>query len=138
MGRLIQLLVILCVLALIGCAAPPAEPMVPTANGVTRVIETSSVSVGDTVTVKLYVNINEGQTYYLGEESVPDEFEVLDRETDKSHKIKFIKIQNAASTVYEYNLKATTAGAFNFVGEYVVEGMDNPAAIMGDTTVNVK
>jgi len=137
------------VVAMFGCTTepdvppppppPPPEPMEPTEIGVTRVFAEDTVSPGAETKIKLYVNLEPEQTYYLFEEGVPKEFQVLDGETDPNNKLKQIEIQNAKSTVVEYRVKApSTPGTYTWTGEYAVEFMDGPADIMGDTTLTVQ
>jgi len=137
---------LLLVLAIVGCATQVDTPVdevptkvEPTGVGVTRVIEPATVTAGAQATVKMYVNLGEGQTYYLFEEGVPAEFVVLDGQPDAKNKLKHIKIQDAVSTVITYRVTAPSApGTYTFEGEYAVEGMKDPAPIMGDTAIIVQ
>ena len=143
--KLKYIVVILSVLMIIGCTTTVTdtpvetqpEPTIPTEDGVTRVISSNNINVGDTVTIKLYINMNQGQSYYAVEEEVPVEFEVLDKETDDNNKLKLIKIKNVVSSVYEYNVKPSQAGTFTFSGVYASDYTGDPVDIMGDNTITV-
>lgn len=154
-SKLLSIIVVFAVfVALSGCqtaektvpaptATEPAatEPAAaePTANGVTRVLSADEVNAGDTIKVKLYINLNPGQTYYLVDEAVPTEFKITDKEPNKDNHLKLVQIQNAKSNVYEYSVQApAAAGTYTFGGEYALEGMDKPLQIMGATTITVK
>jgi len=122
----------------------PDEPVVepktePTELGVTRVIEQDTVAPGDDVVIKLYVNLDDTMTYYLLEEAVPEGVTVTKGVPDKNNKLKMIEIKNAESKVVDYAVQAPTEpGTYTFSGEYAVEGMKDPAQIMGDTTLTVQ
>jgi uncharacterized lipoprotein NlpE involved in copper resistance len=105
--------------------------------GVVREFSESSVKVGESVTVKLHINLKEGQTYYLIDETVPNDFEIVG-EHENENRIKIAVIQDAKSTVYEYIIKAIKSGEYFFDGEYVFEGMETPAKIIGDNRITVK
>jgi len=117
----------------------PSQPAEPVATaGVTREIP-DTVAAGAEATIKLDVELEDGQTYYLFEEKVPMEFEVLDGEPDSNNVLKHIVIQDADSEVIEYRVKAPAEpGTYTWSGEYAVDGMKDPAAIMGDTTITVQ
>jgi hypothetical protein len=90
------------------------------------------------VKVKMYINLNPSQTYWLFDEGVPTEFEIQG-EHDSKNRVKQIVIQDAKSTVYEYTIKAPmAAGTYAFDGEYAVEGQDTPVKIKGAATLTVK
>ena len=81
----------------------------------------ANVNPGELIKVKLYINLDEGQTYYLLEETVPKEFEIIDCGHDENNKIKYIEIQNAQSKVYECTLKAPLEpGEYKFEGEFAL------------------
>jgi hypothetical protein len=106
---------------------------------VTREISDGTVSPGGTTTVKLHINLGPEHTYWLLEESVPSEFEVTKGAPDARNMLKLIKIQNAESTVEEYQVKAPNIpGTYTFSGEYALEGMEDPVPIMGDTQIVVQ
>jgi len=146
--RLIAAIVVtIFVMALFGCTpkdipvVPPPEPppKEPTENGVTRVFSADGVSPGGIVNVKLYINLEPSQTYYLVDEGIPKEFSVTDKKPNKDNHIKLVTIQNAKSTVYEYTVKAPAEpGTYTWTGEYALQGMDAPADMMGQATINVK
>ena len=135
-------LVILVSLLVVGCQetveSKEAE-QIPTENGVTRVFSKASVNPGESIQLKLYVNLNEGQSYYLLEEAVPKEVEIIDCGHDENNKIKMIEIQNAQSKVYECTLKAPLEpGEYKFEGEFALEGMSKPTGIYGANTITVQ
>jgi hypothetical protein len=145
----IALTAIVMVVLLSGCATQtlpvaPAEKgntaaaAAPTAIGVTRVLSAATVNPGDTVTVKLYVNLKPEQTYYLADEKVPKGFKIVGADFDKNNEIKYIEIQNAKTTVLEYNLIVpNTPGTYGLDGDYAIESMASTAKIMGDNKVIV-
>ncbi len=150
-SHLRYILALLCILIVAGCTTGPADkgdanPAVhanggtttPTAEGVTRVISDDVVNVGDTVDVKLYINLGADKTYYVAEEVVPPEFEVLDKQTDANNHLKLINIQNPESNIFDYHLKATQKGTFTFSGEYAFDGLNSPVPIMGDNVIVVR
>ena len=105
--------------------------------GVAREFGKRSVEIGETTSVKLRINLNEGQTFYLIDDEVPFEFEVIG-EKDTNNHVKVAVIQDAKSTVYEYAIKATKKGEYFFDGEYFFEGMDSPLKIAGENKITVK
>lgn len=127
-------LVILVLMTLIiGCTEqqePLIEPQLE--NGVTRDIQVS----GDEITVTLHIELNEDQSYYLFDEIVPEGLEVLDKETDSANHLKEIIIEDAVSSKYTYKIKGAP-GQYTFKGEYALDGMAEPAEIMGDTSLTI-
>jgi len=108
----------------------------PAGNGVVRVLP-GSVNAGEEFKVQLNINLEATQTYYLFEEIVPPEFEILDKE-NKDNSIREAVIQGAESNVYEYTVKApSTPGEYTFGGEYAVEGMKEPVPTLGENKVTV-
>jgi hypothetical protein len=105
--------------------------------GVVREFSKGTIQVGESINVKLHVNLMEGQTYYLIDEAIPNEFEVIGEKDSKNH-IKIAVIQDAKSTVYEYTIKPTKSGEYIFDGDYVFEGMNPPIKITGDNKLIVK
>jgi hypothetical protein len=142
--RFLGLLVVLLFIA--GCSHPAVEPVdvpkekqAPAENGVVRQFAKDTVTPGETVKVKLFINLRPEQTYYLYEEKPADEFTVIDVTTDSQGKVKGIEIQGAKSTIAEYSVQAPIEpGTYTFSGEYAVEGMANPAPILGETTITVQ
>jgi len=115
------------------------SPVPSRENGITREISKVTVTPGEEVTVNLYVEILPNQTYYLAEEKVPKEIQVLDGQPDKDNVLKIIKIQDVKSTVISYRIKAPdTPGTYTFTGEYAVDGMKDPVEIMGSNTLFVQ
>ncbi len=134
---------VLCILMIVGCTTTldqqaDNKPVVPTEEGVTRVISQDVVNVGDTVDVKLYINLGDNKSYYVAEEEVPAEFEVLDKDTDPNNHLKLINIQNPQDNIYEYNVRATEPGTFTFSGVYAFDGIDSPVPIIGDKVIIVR
>lgn len=111
----------------------------PTENGVIRVFSADEVDAGGTVDVKLYINLDPGQTYYIVDEAVPADFTVTGNKANKDNHIKLVEIQNAKSNVYEYSIQAPEEpGTYTFGGEYALEGMDKPVQIMGAAKITVR
>ena len=133
------------ILLMVGCTAPVDKladvvpKTEPTETGVTRVFTEDTVAPGAQTKIKMYINLQPEQTYYLYEEGVPAGFKVVGGSTDANNKLKVIKIQGAVSTVLEYTVTAPdTPGTYTWSGEYALEGMENPAPIMGSTTLIVQ
>jgi predicted thioesterase len=127
--KTVHILMLLLALLLLGCqktTAPIDRPADKPADisletGVVREILTPEVAPGETVTINLHVKLEPGQTYYLFDEAVPEDFEILGESDGKNH-IKQIEFQDAKSTVYTYNVKAPmTPGSYIFMGEYAVD-----------------
>ena len=136
---------ILLVLAAACAPVPPVDnqpdtkvPLQPTENGVIRVLSTEAAAEGDTVEVKLYINLLPGQGYYLVDEGVPQGIEVIDQEPNKDNRIRLAQIQDAKSAVFTYHVRAPAPGTYSFEGEYAFEGMDSEQPIKGDASLVVR
>ncbi|MFP4111529.1 MAG: hypothetical protein ACLFPQ_03170 [Candidatus Woesearchaeota archaeon] len=111
-----------------------SDNYVDVSSGVIRTFP-DEVSAGEIFTVTLDIRLTEEQTYYLLEDMIPNGFSLVD--SDKN-KVKLIEIQNAESTIEEYSVTAPEEpGTYSFSGEYAVEGMADPEAIMGKTSIVV-
>ncbi len=108
-------------------------------DSVARVFSVEKVSPGSEFKVQYHVNLNQNQKYYLFEDAVPSDFEILDCEYDLNNKIKFIEIQNAQSRVFECSIKASSqTGSYTFKGEYSLSNMENPSMIKGNKRILVE
>ena len=111
---------------------------------VTRVIP-ESVQVNLDFDVTLNVNIV-NEDFYAIDEVIPSGFTVADPGTgtestigEETH-IRWVVSSGAESTSHQYTLNAPgEVGVRNYAGsEYLLEGMDNPAPIGGDTQINMQ
>jgi hypothetical protein len=107
-------------------------------GGVERIFEKESVSPGETIKIELDIRLSEDQTYYFIEETVPEEFIVLNDIANKN-KIRLAKIQNAESNIFSYEVKAPEEkGTYIFSGEYGMELINGTKNIEGATSIIVE
>src|SRR3989344_4558649 len=105
---------------------------------VVRIFPSIKISPGAEFKVEYHVNLNSSQGYYLFEDAVPKEIQVIDCQTDVNNKIKNVVIQGATSRVYICTLKApTNSGKYSFKGEYVLSNMKSPSKIKGESSIVV-
>ncbi len=113
------------------------------ASSVSRSFSAATVEVGSEVTVTLTVNIDGGETYYAIDETIPAGWTVIyaDNEPDSTQQtghIKWVVIENAASTTYTYTVTAPgTAETATFSGVYMFEEMASETQIAGENQVTV-
>jgi len=108
-------------------------------NGIERVFDKNVVAPGEVVEVHLRIGLDKGQDYYLIEESVPEEFFVLDDLAVRGNQIRLAKIQNAKDTIFSYKVKAPEEkGVYVFSGEYGMELVEGTRDIFGDSELIVE
>jgi hypothetical protein len=147
--RYLGYLAVVLVLVLTACQAPvekpnlptqphvPAERSAPTEPGVTRIISAASAKVGEPVTVKLYINLQPSETYYLFDENVSTGLRVTDGDVGSDNHIRVVVLQDATSTVETYTVVADAPGAYRFSGEFAIEGNLSIRQIMGDDSLTI-
>ncbi len=113
----------LLVMALICACAPLTEE-----RGVYRDFLQKTIAPGEVSSVTLRVLLGEGDTFYLLEEFVPEEFEVLDQTRWSGHE----------STLITYRIRAPAErGTYAWKGEYAMDRMQAPEKVKGETSVLV-
>lgn len=107
--------------------------------GVYREFSKKEISPGETFTLKLNAIVEGDERYYLIEETVPEEFQIIDNESD-DNKIKLFAIESPLeSKEYKYELRAPKKeGEYQFEGEYALDGYDGPLEINGKNKIVVK
>src|SRR4030042_4439268 len=110
------------------------------ASSITRHVPDSAYP-GQVVEVPLDVAVT-GESHYLIDEALPAGWVVTDPGPEGSDiqpgHVKWVVIQNAASTSYTYEARAPDAeGSYAFSGTYMFEGMTTEGSIGGDRVVAV-
>jgi len=94
--------------------------------------------------IELAVEINEGETYYLIDEVIPEGWNVISASDGGSYEafpghIRWVVIQNAYDYIYSYELEIPTGvGRGVFHGLYMGEGDKVEQPIMGESVINVE
>ncbi len=111
------------------------------ASTVTRSVGNATVAPGVDVTVTLAVNITGNETFYVIDEKIPSGWIIKDTgigTTEQVGHLKWVVIQDAKNTNYEYTLTAPdTIGTAAFTGTYMLEGMEKEAQIQGVQSAEV-
>ncbi len=111
------------------------------AGTVTRTLSPTTVAPGADLAVTLTVSVSGDETFYAIDELVPAGWTVKDSGTaaaDHSGHLKWVVIQNATNTSYNYTLTApSTTGQTAISGNTMFKGMDTEEAIGGQTSVTV-
>lgn len=112
------------------------------AQDVCRDLPDGSLAPGSTATVTLTVTVD-GADFYAIDEVLPAGWEIVDagggNTADPGH-IKWIALQNAEDTTYTYQVRVpegAAEGTYTFSGDFQMQGMDNPAPISCDSSVEV-
>ena len=93
--------------------------------------------------IELNVEINEGETYYLIDEVIPEGWNVLSASDGGSYEafpghIRWVVIQNACDKIYSYKLEIPDdVGRGVFHGLYMGEGDKVEQPITGESVINV-
>lgn len=107
-------------------------------GGVERSFDKDVVAPGERIEVSLNIRLNEDQTYYLLEESIPEGFVVLG-DVAKDNKVRLVEIQNAESNVFTYSVEAPSErGVYTFYGEYGMEFINGTRDIAGANEIRVE
>jgi len=114
---------------------------VQAAGSITRTISPVAVQPGGTITVTLTVDID-AERFYIIEEVPPSGLGILgvgDLVRDPNDHLKLVVVQGAVDKTYSYALQAPNSeGTFTFSeGIYSMDGMDDPVAIAGQSTITV-
>ena len=105
---------------------------------VCRDLPSGSQAVNSEIPVSLQVTVN-GATWYMVDEEIPSGLTVTDTggaDTSQPGHLKWVVLQDASNTTITYKVKGS-AGAYNFGGEFQIEGMANPAQIDCDTQLTI-
>jgi hypothetical protein len=105
---------------------------------VCRDLPSGSQAANSEIPVSLQVTVN-GATWYMVDEVIPSGLTVTDTggaDTSQPGHLKWVVLQDASNTTITYKVKGS-AGAYNFGGEFQIEGMANPAQIDCDTQLTV-
>ena len=126
------ILIILLILFSIGYCA---------ASTVTRSFSASEVEPSASLTVTLTVDVTGSESFYAIDESTPSGWTVSDAgtgATDQTGHIKWVVIQDAGDTSYDYTMTAPASEETTAVsGLYMFEGMGAETSIEGETQVTV-
>ncbi|MCQ1535906.1 hypothetical protein FTO70_09485 [Methanosarcina sp. KYL-1] len=131
------------IVAMLLLAALPLGASATGSSNVCRDLPSGDLAPGSTITVSLGVTVGSA-TYYAIDEEVPEGWTVTgasgsgDYTKDPGH-VKWVITSGAADTTYTYTVEIPedASGAYTFNGEFMMEGMADPAAIDCDTQVNV-
>ncbi|MBN1941622.1 MAG: hypothetical protein JW772_05600 [Candidatus Diapherotrites archaeon] len=110
------------------------------AGSVARTLSTNSIATGGDVTVTLTVTVS-GETYYAIDETIPNGWTIKNSgtgATDEAGHLKWVVIQSAANTAYNYVITApSTQGTATITGTYMFEGDTTEQTITGASTITV-
>lgn len=127
---LITVLIIIVVLMVSFFALSHKEP------GVYREISQKKVTQGEAFKLKLDVIAEGKERYYLVEERIPEEFEIINYESS-DNKIKLYEIGvPMEDNTYEYELVPLKTGTYYFDGEYALDGHET-SEIKGNNKIVV-
>ncbi len=87
------------------------------------------------ISVNLHINPGPDDTYYIIEEEVPKEFQILTGDHDSNNHIKLVEIQGIQQMTYTYRLKTDTPGTYDIQGKYAMDSNENTVPILGDSTI---
>jgi hypothetical protein len=110
--------------------------------GIYRSLSKSAMTPGQDLKVILKVFLPEDVDYYAIEERLPDGWTVSDPgdgSSDHAGYWKYVIIEGAVDTQLTYTVTTPNEeGDYSFEGTYMFEGMDEEAAISGDSAVTVE
>lgn len=103
---------------------------------VTRTLSSIAINPNEYLTVTLNVTIEDGESYYLVDEIIPEGLTVVDSGggSFSQGRLRWAVTENAANRVYKYRLTSSIPRDPAFSGTYMFEGMNAERSIKGDTT----
>jgi len=105
--------------------------VLPDGSTVTRSFSNLTVRGLENLTVTLTVTLYNGRDWYVVDEVVPPNFEILNTggaKTNETGRLKWAVTQNAVNTILTYKLRAystTTTKNVTFNGTYAIANMSN-------------
>ena len=111
------------------------------ASTITRSFSNTTIQTESDLTITLTVSITAGETYYAIDETIPSGWTTSDPgtgATDQAGHLKWVVIQNAENTTYNYTLTAPAQPeTTTFSGTYMFESTTQEAQISGQKQVSV-